>query len=440
MESLKYTQEGKRDLRLDFLRGFCLFAMAINHAGLDSYWQIITGGSVFLINAADGFFFISGMTLGIISVGRPLTQAVERVLKRTWQVYLATLVLSFGFASMVLLTGIELWEEGVVVIRSVYDLREMAIGILTMRYIVHGSDVLIVYVVYLGLSPLVLWGMHKKHTGRVIAAMVGIYVLSLLSLEMTELPFASFRHLAANNLIFFGGLVIGYHRDMISSKWNQWKLSHLLDGLVIVIGIFFLYLYTTNFKAYPNIGDLIYQNEYREWELPPLNLVIVFIYIRIFWLMATYLWKPLNRITGWLMIPFGQASLFTFMLHLALIPIFWNVPEIFDDLNMLTATFWNAMLIAVLFAAIKIRAWVLNVPAKRRGVFGTILQNATLILAMFFMVTFIGLANSAVSSKTTGIEKSDSEGVFAEMCRNMYEEGAELEGAYADLCEDYVKE
>jgi hypothetical protein len=59
---------------------------------------------------------------------------------------------------------------------------------------------------------------------------------------------------------------------------------------------------------------------------------------------------------------------------------------------------------------------------------------------MFFMVTFIGLANSAVSSKTTGIEKSDSEGVFAEMCRNMYEEGAELEGAYADLCEDYVKE
>lgn len=56
MVGMKYTQEGKRDLRLDFLRGFCLFAMAINHGGLDSYWQIITGGSVFLINAADGFF------------------------------------------------------------------------------------------------------------------------------------------------------------------------------------------------------------------------------------------------------------------------------------------------------------------------------------------------------------------------------------------------
>jgi hypothetical protein len=362
------------------------------------------------------------------------------VLKRTWQVYLATLVLSFGFASLVLLTGIELWEEGIVVIRSLDDLREMAIGILTMRYIVHGSDVLIVYVVYLGLSPLALWGMRKKHTGWVIAAILCIYVLSLLSLEMTELPFASFRHLAANNLIFFGGLVIGYHRDKISQKWSQLKLSQVVDGLVIAIGIFLLYLYTTDFEAFPILGELIFQDEYREWDLPPLNLMIVYIYIRVFWIMTTYLWKPLNQITGWLITPLGQASLFTFMLHLALIPIFWNIPEIFDDLNMLTASFWNAALIVVLFAAVKIRALVLNVPSKRSKVFDKILQNATLILAMFFMVTFIGLANSAVSSKTTSIEKSGSEGVFAEMCRNMYKEGAELEGAYADLCGDYVKD
>ena len=53
MASMKNGQEGKRDLRLDFLRGFCLIAMVINHGGPDSYWQIITGGSVFLINAAD---------------------------------------------------------------------------------------------------------------------------------------------------------------------------------------------------------------------------------------------------------------------------------------------------------------------------------------------------------------------------------------------------
>jgi len=118
----------------------------------------------------------------------------------------------------------------------------------------------------------------------------------------------------------------------------------------------------TNLRNYPNIGDLIYQNEYREWDLPPLNLMIVYIYIRIFWIMTTYLWKLLNQITGWLIIPLGQASLFTFMLHLALIPIFWNIPEIFDDLNMLTATFWNAALIVVLFAAVKIRAWVAEDP------------------------------------------------------------------------------
>jgi hypothetical protein len=32
MAGMKYVQEGKRDLRLDFLRGFCLFAMAMKVA------------------------------------------------------------------------------------------------------------------------------------------------------------------------------------------------------------------------------------------------------------------------------------------------------------------------------------------------------------------------------------------------------------------------
>ena len=146
-------------------------------------------------------FLISGMTLGVIYVGKPLTQAVKRLLKRTWQVYLATLVL---FA------GIELWEEGIVGIRSMEDMLEMAVGILTMRHVVHGSDVLITYVVYLGIAPLALWGMHRKHTGRVVAVMVAAYQLSQLNPGLTELPFAALRHLASNNLVFFGGLVIGW--------------------------------------------------------------------------------------------------------------------------------------------------------------------------------------------------------------------------------------
>ena len=65
---LRYDNRTPRDVRLDLLRGFALFAMAINHVGFhNSIYHTVSGRSEFLINAAEGFFFISGMTLGFIA-------------------------------------------------------------------------------------------------------------------------------------------------------------------------------------------------------------------------------------------------------------------------------------------------------------------------------------------------------------------------------------
>ena len=133
---------------------------------------------------------------------------------------------------------------------------------------------------------------------------------------------------------------------------------------MIAVAILFIYAYATEYRQFPNGEDFIFHTGGWEWEFSPIHMALVFVCIRTFWLMDYYLWKPLNQAMGWLLIPLGQASLFTFMLHLALIPIFWNIPEVFEDLDLLTATFWNAVLIAVLFSAVTIRAWVLEVPAK----------------------------------------------------------------------------
>src|SRR5215472_16183094 len=54
----------KRDLRVDFLRGFCIFAMVVDHFGGDSWLYAITGGNRFYVSAAEGFIFISGFIMG----------------------------------------------------------------------------------------------------------------------------------------------------------------------------------------------------------------------------------------------------------------------------------------------------------------------------------------------------------------------------------------
>src|SRR5438132_5535044 len=55
---------GKRDLRVDFLRGFCVFAMVVDHIGGDSWLYALTGGNRFYVSAAEGFIFISGLVMG----------------------------------------------------------------------------------------------------------------------------------------------------------------------------------------------------------------------------------------------------------------------------------------------------------------------------------------------------------------------------------------
>src|SRR5215218_6023927 len=55
---------GTRDLRVDLLRGFCVFAMVVDHFGGDSWLYAVTGGNRFYVSAAEGFIFISGFVMG----------------------------------------------------------------------------------------------------------------------------------------------------------------------------------------------------------------------------------------------------------------------------------------------------------------------------------------------------------------------------------------
>ena len=69
--------EGKRVLRLDYLRENALLVMTLTHLGPGSPLIAITGCSRFLINAAEVFFFNSGCTVGYISVDQPLRSRNE---------------------------------------------------------------------------------------------------------------------------------------------------------------------------------------------------------------------------------------------------------------------------------------------------------------------------------------------------------------------------
>ena len=62
----RYPSAGNRDLRLDLLRGYCVFAMAVDHLDAPTYLYFLTGGNRFFTSAAEGFLFISGLVMGLV--------------------------------------------------------------------------------------------------------------------------------------------------------------------------------------------------------------------------------------------------------------------------------------------------------------------------------------------------------------------------------------
>ena len=64
------SSSGKRDYRLDFLRGIAVLIMVIDHVAGPSPLHLLTGGNGFFVSAAEGFVFISGFLVGIVYGGK----------------------------------------------------------------------------------------------------------------------------------------------------------------------------------------------------------------------------------------------------------------------------------------------------------------------------------------------------------------------------------
>ncbi len=103
-----YDVPGSRDRRLDFLRGFLVAAMVVDHVGGESLLTRLSGNNAFLVSAAEGFVFISGLLMGIVYGGRMtklgLRAGMEGVLRRVGRLHITIALLTFTFVLIYLYT------------------------------------------------------------------------------------------------------------------------------------------------------------------------------------------------------------------------------------------------------------------------------------------------------------------------------------------------
>jgi hypothetical protein len=317
-----YAQQGRRDLRIDFLRGYCAFAMVVDHVGGASFLYPLTGGNQFFASAAEGFIFLSGLLVGLIygpRIVRDGLAAVQmHVLRRAGTLYAVTLGLTFAFVGLSRLADMP-WLQDVEPVTP-----SLVVRLLTLHHTYYLVDVMLLYTVVLAVSPLALLLLHEGLTWVVVAATAGLWALYQVFPAEVQMPWAIANNdtfnVTAWQFWFFGGMVIGYHRDRIW-RWLRRIPTGPAAAVLALAAAGFVVLRLTNGASLAGLGGtstgqqaiaLIFDKD----SARPGRVLAFAVFFPLFYLALTYCWRPLERALGWLLIPFGQNALYVYVMHL----------------------------------------------------------------------------------------------------------------------------
>ena len=322
-----YSSATSRDYRLDMLRGFLVLMMIVDHIGGDSLLTVITGKNQFLASAAEGFVFVSGTLLGIVYGNRirrlGLATGVMALLRRAAVLYVATVGLTLAFIALYLFTEVPIWMDRASGLGVDTTLKAL-VGTLTLHFTYHGTDMLIIYVFMIAAAPLAFYALSKGHWAHVLGISWSIWALSQVAPAQVSLPWTVENSIFSTNVwqvLFYTGLVIGYHRNQLSRVARI--LGHpavVAAAAVAFVGMMMLSrLHLADRLS--ELGLVWFDNDafdivFGKLHLGPGRIVAFAVVAILVWQLVTRLWQPLRLALGWLLMPLGQKALFAYGAHL----------------------------------------------------------------------------------------------------------------------------
>ncbi len=345
---------GSRDLRIDLLRGFCVFVMIVDHVGGASSWlYALTGGDRSFVSAAEGFVLLSGISMGIVHRGVIERMGIRRmfgkVVGRAWTLYALTVTLTITFAVVSAALGTP-WAAEAAPATSGSD---FALSVAALRRSYSLVDVLLLYTLLVLAAGLALWLISRGRTRLVVASSWALWALAQLwpggppepwGIVDGGFPFAAWQ------VVFFSGLALGYHRRRIEPWLTPARL--VATGLAGVAA-----LAVVQTVAAPMLGihgvdlpQLLFdKNDARAGRVLALLTAASFA-----WTLVTLAWVPLRRATGWIFLRFGRMSLFAYGAQLFVVAFWWSAavaPLRAGAADTLANTLYQASAIAMVFTA-----------------------------------------------------------------------------------------
>ncbi len=358
---------------LDQLRGLCLAVISIDHLILfPSLLEVMTGRGLLWVSAAEGFFFISGLLVGLVrgrQAGRKgLTYARHKLWTRAAQLYAATVLLTITYTVLATLLdakGIAGSKGGLI---EFGDPVSLLINSASLMYSYGWNDFLAYYVVYLLLAPVAIWLLLGGRWRWVLGLSVAAWVAPWL----VHLPFPQGLRWQA---YFFTGLTAGFYYDDLRRWWHnrpkrqRQKLAKAsvitaVGGLAISFTITILPLW---FSGYHNLpldvlraieGTPVYRLLFEANRTGLLRLPFFFAVFGAGYMLFQHYQIWIMRHLNWLLEPLGANSLYVYIWQGAFafaIP-FLMLPK-------------NVLMNSIVPIAVILALWAL---VKRRVLFGII--------------------------------------------------------------------
>ncbi|HEX7587901.1 MAG TPA: OpgC domain-containing protein [Anaerolineae bacterium] len=332
LKEWRYPAEEKRDLRLDLLRGLAVFVMVVDHFGGASWLYLLTGNNRFFTSGAEAFVLISGMVVGLvygnIAKTKGLRAASIKAFQRAWTLYKLTIVMTLAFAALSAFFNLP-WSKGV----ELGDPLIFTFNVLILHQTFYLADIPMMYTIFMAMAPLGLWMLYHNRSWLLMFTSFLVwlgfqFVNSQQIIIWSTIGNTTF-HPAAWQLFFAWAMAVGYHRDAIWSWIAKLpRLSYFLFSALLFFWL--LHLYTaetaTLSKLYPGFDVKLIVNELFNKDTVSVGRILATVIVFQFgYLALSYFWRPLNRIIGWLFLPLGQNSLYSYTMHVVVIGMFYVV-------------------------------------------------------------------------------------------------------------------
>lgn len=319
------VQTINRILTLDLLRGYFLLVIILNHLHFyPSGLEWITGQSFLYTSTAEGFFLISGITLGIVRgvklLEKPFMYAAKLLFKRSFQLYLTSIILVILFT---LLGWVFFSDPGIKygLFQPIGDIWGLIWQAVTLQYTYGWADYLRLYALFIFFSPLALWLLRRGLWYVVLLASTLVWALYPIS----PLPVGELAMPLSWQFVFFVGFIIGFHYRTVQAWWKRQSLvaKRLLFSSLLTVSIVTLVanIYIVFGHDIPGIGpvlelhDKLFSPYFNKDQLPLPRLLLFAVWFSTLYLLFLRFETPIRRFAGWLLLPFGSNSLYVYTIQ-----------------------------------------------------------------------------------------------------------------------------